>query len=182
MIGWIILAVVILLVIWFIASYNSIVRMKNRLEEADSTIDVHLNKRYDLIPNLVETVKGYAKHESETLEKVISARNAAMSATGVADKDAANNILSGTLKSLFALSESYPELKADSSFVNLQNQLEAVETEILNARKYYNGCARAFNDKILVFPVNLINGILHFQKAAYCEVAEEARQRVDVKF
>lgn len=179
---WVILAVVAAIVIWLISAYNNIVRMKNRLEEADSTVDVHLNKRYDLIPNLVETVKGYARHESETLEKVIAARNSAMTASGVAEKDAANNILSGTLKSLFALSENYPELKADTSFVNLQNQLEKVETEILNARKYYNGCARAFNDKILVFPVNLISGMMHFQKAPYSEVAEEAKQRVDVKF
>lgn len=133
---WVILAVVAAIVIWLISAYNNIVRMKNRLEEADSTVDVHLNKRYDLIPNLVETVKGYARHESETLEKVIAARNSAMTASGVAEKDAANNILSGTLKSLFALSENYPELKADTSFVNLQNQLEKVETEILNARAH----------------------------------------------
>ena len=179
---WIILAIVVLIVLVLIGKYNSLVRMRNKVDEAESGIDVHLNKRYDLIPNLVETVKGYAKHESGTLEKVIAARNTCLSAKGTEERDKADNMLSGTLKSLFAIAESYPDLKADSSFVNLQNQLSQIETEILNARRFYNAVARSYNDKIMVFPVNLVAGALGFRKYAYCTVSEEARQRVEVKF
>ena len=156
--------------------------MKNLVEEGWSTIDVQLKKRYDLIPNLVETVKGYAKHESGTLEKVIAARNAAMTASGDA-KLAAENALSGTLKSLFALQESYPDLKANTNFIDLQNQLKQIENEIASARRYYNGTVKEFNNKIQMFPSNLVAGMMHLEKRAYFELdSEEERKNVKVQF
>ncbi len=177
------LIVVILIVIfWGISVYNSLIKAKNKAEESEAGIDAHLTQRYDLIPNLVETVKGYAKHESATLENVIKARNSAISATGLEAKDAADGAVTTALKSLFALSESYPELKANENFMNLQNQLKSIEEELLLARKYYNASARIFNDKMMVFPASLIANIAHFKKLAYVKADEEARGRVEVKF
>ena len=150
--GWLIIAVVVILVVivvsWWISTRNKFVRLEISCDESLSGIDVYLKKRYDLIPNIVETVKGYAKHESATLENVIKARNAAMTATGDA-KVQAENQLSGTLKSLFALSEAYPALKADTQFLNLQNQLQSIETDLSQARKYYNGTVKQYNTSIL---------------------------------
>ena len=166
----IILVIAALVVIYFISTYNSFVKLRNQAEEANAGIDVHLKQRYDLIPNLVETVKGYAKHESSTLEAVIKARNSAMSATTMEERDNANNVLSGTLKSLFALSESYPELKANSNFLDLQQKLSEIEKGLLNARKYYNAIAKQMNSKVELFPSNWVASMTGFKKLSYAEV------------
>lgn len=173
---------IIALVGWWIGTSNALIRLRNKVEEAWATIDVFLKKRYDLIPNLVETVKGYAKHESGTLEKVVAARNAAMNAQGVEAKAEAENMLSGTLKSLFALSEAYPDLKANANFIDLQNQLKQIESELANARKYYNATARQINTKMQSFPSNIVAHFMHLSKFSYYEIEEEARQNVKVQF
>lgn len=185
-IGIVVAIVVVLAIIgivaWAIGTYNALVQMKNLVEEGWATIDVQLKKRYDLIPNLVETVKGYAKHEGETLEKVIAARNSAMTASGDA-KMAAENALTGTLKSLFALQEQYPDLKANTNFMDLQNQLKVIESEIASARRYYNGTVKTLNTKIEMFPSNLIADMMKLTKYAYFELdSEEERKAVSVKF
>ena len=177
---WIILAVVVILVIWLISSYNGFVKLRNKAEEAFSAMDVSLKKRYDLIPNYVETVKGYAKHESETLEKVISARNAAMNASTAKERIENDTILSNTLKSLFALSEAYPDLKANQNFIQLQDQLSRIEEEIAGSRRYYNGVVNRFNTKIEMFPGNILAGIFGFRRKPLYEV-ETADQRENVK-
>ena len=175
--------IVAILVIWFIAMYNGFVKIKNRVDEAFATIDVYLKKRYDLIPNLVETVKGYAAHESGTLEKVVQARNMAQSARSDQEKIAADNMISGTLKSLFAVAEGYPDLKANTNFIDLQNQLKAIEEDIANARKYYNAVVREFNTKREVFPSNIIAGMFGFKARPLYEVeTAEERQNVKVQF
>ena len=178
----IILIIILVIALAFISIYNTLVKTKNKAEEAEAGIDAHLKQRYDLIPNLVETVKGYAKHESSTLEAVIKARNSAMSATSTAEKDEANNVLSGTLKSLFALSESYPDLKANTNFINLQDKLTAIEAELLNARKYYNAIARTFNDKVMVFPQSIVASMFNFKKLDYVKIDEASRENVKVSF
>ncbi len=179
----IVIAVIAVLVIWFIAMYNGFVKIKNRVDEAFATIDVYLKKRYDLIPNLVETVRGYAAHEQGTLEKVVQARNMAQSASSEQEKIEADNMLSGTLKSLFAVAEGYPDLKANTNFIDLQNQLKAVEEDIANARKYYNAVVREFNTKREVFPSNIIAGMFRFDARPLYEVeTAEERQNVKVQF
>ena len=145
--GIVIGVIVLIIVIWLISSYNGFVTLRNKTEEAFSAIDVSLKKRYDLIPNYVETVKGYAKHESETLEKVVVARNQAMTATNIDDKIKQENVLSGALKSLFAVSESYPELKANENFNKLQDQLQRLEEEIAGSRRYYNGVVNRYKPR-----------------------------------
>lgn len=169
-----------LLVVYVFTTYNGFVSLKNKCEEAFSTMDVYLTKRYDLIPNLVETVKGYASHEKETLDSVISARNKAVNATSVEDKIAAEQGLAGTLGRLFALSENYPDLKANTNFLDLQAQLQLMESEIANARKYYNGVVKMFNIKVEQFPSNIIAGMFNFIKRPLFEVAD-AGQRENVK-
>ena len=179
----IILVVVALLVIYLITCYNSFVKLNNKIKEAYATMDVYLKKRYDLIPNLVETVKGYAKHEQGTLEKVIQARNMAMNAGSVDERVEGENILSGTLKSLFALSESYPDLKANENFVSLQSDLNRMEEEIASSRKYYNAIVNTFNTKTEVFPSNLIANMFGFGVKPLFEVENEnERQNVKVEF
>ena len=178
----IVIAVVAIIAIYLMTTYNSFVKLRNQAEEAGAGIDVHLKERYDLIPNLVETVKGYAKHESSTLEAVIKARNSAMSASTLEEKDAANNALSGTLKSLFALSESYPDLKSNTGFVDLQQKLTEIEKGLLNARKYYNAIAKQMNSKVEMFPSCLVASMTGFRKLPYAEVEEAAKARVEVKF
>ncbi len=174
--------VAIILVVWYISMRNKLLRLKNIVEEGWSTIDVQLKKRYDLIPNLVETVKGYAKHESGTLEAVIKARNLAMSATGEGKMEAENQ-LTGTLKSLFALQEAYPELKANTNFLDLQNQLKVIENEIASARRYYNGTVREINTKIEVFPSSFVARRMRLEKYKYFELdSEEERKNVKVQF
>jgi len=178
----IVLIVVAIIVLGAVSIYNKLVRARNKAEEAESGIDAHLTQRYDLIPNLVETVKGYAKHESTTLENVINARNMAMSAKGVVEKDMADGAVTNALKSLFALSEAYPDLKANASFISLQESLSSIERDLLNARKYYNATARDFNDKIQTFPSNVIASIFSFKKMEYVKAEEATKTAPKVSF
>lgn len=190
---WIAIIVAIVLVIlviavvsWYISTRNAFVRLKNKVEEAWATIDVYLKKRYDLIPNLVETVKGYAKHESETLEKVVAARSLAMNARTVDEKAQAESNLQGSLKTLFtAVSESYPDLKANSNFLDLQNQLKGLESELESSRRYYNGVVKSFNTKLELFPANIVGSRMgeEYKKRSYFELdSEEERKNVKVSF
>jgi LemA protein len=183
---WVILAVITVLIIAIIGMYNSLIRLKSRVYEAWSDIDVQLKRRYDLIPNLVETVKGYAAHERETLEKVVNARNAAMAAQsgGNAKTQAeAENVLSGTLKSIFALSENYPDLKANQNFLELQRELTDTEDKIQASRRFYNGNVRDFNTKLEVFPTNIMAGMLGFKRREFFEIADaKEKEAVAVKF
>jgi len=176
MIGWVILGAVVLIIFILIGMYNSLVRLKVTTDNAWADIDVQLKRRYDLIPNLVETVKGYAGHEKGTLEAVINARNRAMSATSPADKAQAENMLSGTLKSLFALSEAYPQLRAIESFTSLQNTLSQIEDTVQNARRYYNAVVRDLNTKIQQFPTNILAGMLGFKPREFFEVTATAER------
>ncbi len=174
--------IVAVIVIWFIAAYNGFVKLRNMVREAFSTMDVYMKKRYDLIPNLVETVKGYAKHEQSTLEKVIAARNAAASATTVEGRIEGENALTGTLKSLFALAEAYPDLKANTNFMDLQKQLQSIESEIANSRKYYNAVVRDYNIRIESFPSMIVASMFHFTREPMFEIAAAERENVNVKF
>jgi len=176
MFGWLLLGILVLLILFAIGTYNGLVRLKVQCDNAWADIDVQLKRRYDLIPNLVETVKGYAAHEKGTLEAVINARNRAMSATGPADKAAAENMLSGALKSLFALSEAYPQLRAIEGFTSLQNSLSQIEDNVQNARRYYNAVVRDFNTKILQSPTNLFAGMLGFKQREFFEVSSVAER------
>ncbi len=162
--------------------YNSLVKLRVLVDEAWSGIDVQLKKRYDLIPNIVNTVKGYAKHEEKVFTKVAELRSAAMKAEGPEEKIELENQLTGTLKTLFAVAENYPELKADASFLNLQNQLSSIESDLEKARRYYNGTVREYNMKIMSFPNNLIAGMFGFTKRPFFEAEEEARENVKVDF
>ena len=176
MTGLIILGILALLVIFLISMYNSLVRLKVQGDNAWADIDVQLKRRYDLIPNLVETVKGYAAHEKDTLEGVINARNRAMSATGPAEKAQAENMLTGALKSLFALAEAYPQLRAIESFTSLQNSLSQIEDTVQNARRYYNAVVRDLNIKIEQFPTNLFASMLGFKERQFYEVTAAAER------
>jgi len=176
MTGIIILGLLVLLVVLGIGMYNSLVRLKVQTDNAWADIDVQLKRRYDLIPNLVETVKGYAGHEKGTLEAVINARNRAMSATSPSDKAQAENILSGALKSLFALAEAYPQLRAIESFTSLQNSLSQIEDTVQNARRYYNAVVRDLNTKIQQFPTNILANILGFKPREFFEVTAAAER------
>ncbi len=184
---WITLGVVgviiLIIVIWYIASYNNFIRMKNDIEEAFATIDVYLKKRFDLIPNLVETVKGYASHEKETLENVTNARASVANSSSQEERLANENMLSGTLKTLFAVSENYPNLMANTNFLDLQNQLNTVEVDIANARKYYNATVKNFNTKLDTIPTKYIARKHDFSKQPMYEVSEASeRENVNVKF
>jgi LemA protein len=176
MTGLIILGILALLVIFLISMYNGLVRLKIQCDNAWADIDVQLKRRYDLIPNLVETVKGYAAHEKDTLEGVINARNRAMSATGPAEKAQAENMLTGALKSLFALAEAYPQLRAIESFTSLQNSLSQIEDTVQNARRYYNAVVRDLNIKIEQFPTNLFASMLGFKERQFFEVTAAAER------
>jgi len=176
MIGWIILIALVLIVLFLIGMYNSLVRLKIACDNAWADIDVQLKRRYDLIPNLVETVKGYAGHEKGTLEAVINARNRAMTATSPADKAQAENMLSGALKSLFALSEAYPQLRAIESFTSLQASLTQIEGTVQNARRYYNAVVRDLNTKIQQFPTNIFANMLGFKPREFVEVSAPAER------
>lgn len=179
----ILVGVIVLVVVWFIATYNGLIRMKNQVDEAWSDIDVQLKRRYDLIPNLVNTVKGYATHEASVFEKVTAARSAAMSAGTPGDKAAAENMLSGALKSLFAVAEAYPELKANANFAKLQDELSDTENKIQSSRRFYNGNVRDFNTKLQVFPTNFIGGMLGFKNRQFFELGSESeRANPEVKF
>ncbi|MCH3907238.1 MAG: LemA family protein [Sphaerochaeta sp.] len=178
----IIIVIVVLLLLYGVSIYNKLIRYRNQSEEAAAAIDAHLKQRYDLVPNLVETVKGYATHEKETFSAVIAARNAAMGAKTMEEKDQANQQFSSTLKSLFAVAEAYPELKANANFMDLQKQLQKIEGDLLEARKYYNAVIKHLNTMIEVFPSNIIASMAHFTKFPYLSIEEEAKQNVKVSF
>lgn len=184
---YIILAAVAIVAFWLILTYNGLIRAKNRVDEAYSDIDVQLKRRYDLIPNLMETVKGYMKHEKETLTKVIEARSKAMEihdkkGASLEEIGEAENMLSGALKNLFALSENYPELKAGQNFLQLQDEISDTENKIQAARRFYNGNVRDFNTKIQIFPVNIIAGMLKFSKYDFFEADKQEKENVKVNF
>jgi len=174
--------VLILLVFIVIGIYNSLVTLRQRTEESWSDIDVQLKRRYDLIPNLVETVKGYATHEKELLENVTKARNVAMGAQSLEDKSQAENMLSGTLKSLFAVSENYPDLKANQNFIELQRELSDTENKIQASRRFYNSTVMTLNTKIETVPSNIIAGMFGFVKKEYFEIEEQEKEVVKVQF
>lgn len=178
----IILIIILAVAVFFMAAYNNFVRIRNKAEEAFATMDAYLKKRWDLIPNLVETVKGYASHEKETLEAVIKARNMAMGSTGVAELQKNENALAAGLKNLFALSESYPDLKANENFINLQNQLQQIENDILQSRKYYNAVVRTYNTKRELFPQSIVAGMMNLEKKEYFEIEDNERGNVSVSF
>lgn len=180
---WIVIVIVAVVFLWVVMVFNGLVTLKNRAKEAWADIDVQLKRRYDLIPNLIETVKGYATHERELFEKVTQARTAAISATGLASKAEAENALSGTLKSLFAVAENYPALKASENFLSLQNELTDTEDKIQAARRFYNTNVRDLNIKIESFPANLIAGSFGFKEMELFQTANEMeREPVAVKF
>jgi LemA protein len=185
---WIALGIAAVIVIYIIGVYNSLVVARNRTDEASSDIDTLLKRRYDLIPNLVETVKGYAKHESETLERVIQARNSAISAQsgGLADRAPKESELSGALKSIFALSESYPDLKANQNFMELQSELAGTENKLQASRRFYNSMVLSYNNKIQIFPNSMIAGMFAFARRGFFELdaaeAAAAKKTPQVKF
>ena len=178
----VIVALVVVLVIYGIAKYNGLVGLRNKIEGSYAQIDVQLNRRHDLIPNLVETVKGYATHERTTLDAVISARNQATAAEGVADKAQAENVLSSALKSLFAVAEAYPDLKANQGFQQLQTELASTEDRIAYSRQYYNDVVRTYNEGIQKFPGNLVASTFRFSPREYFAADEASRQNVQVDF
>ena len=178
----VIVVLLVLLGIYVVVSYNGLVSLRNRIENAWAQIDVQLKRRYDLIPNLVETVKGYASHERETLDAVITARNAGMNATGPADQAQAENMITGALKSLFALSEAYPDLKANQNFAQLQEELTGTEGRIAYARQFYNDTVYRYNTKIQSFPSNVLANAFRFSEREYFEADDESRGPTQVQF
>ncbi len=181
-ISLIILAAIVVVVLWIVGIYNGLITLKNRVDEAWSDIDVQLKRRYDLIPNLVETVKGYATHEKTLFEKVTEARAKAINAGTVAEKGQAENMLTGALKSVFAVAENYPELKASQNFLELQRELTDTEDKIQASRRFYNGNVRDFNIKIEVFPETIIAKQLGFTKREFFEIEQKEKEPVAVKF
>jgi LemA protein len=180
----IIIIILAIIIVWFVGAYNGFVTLRNRTKEAWADIEVQLKRRYDLIPNLVNTVKGYAAHESTAFEKVSQARSQAMQASTPAQKGEAENQLTGTLKSLFAISEAYPELKANTNFLELQRELSDTENKIQAARRFYNGQVRDLNIKSERFPSNIVASIFHFVKMDFFYLGDNdaAQQPVEVKF
>jgi LemA protein len=181
---WIIILIILaIIVLWLIVAYNRFIRLRKRTDEAWSDIDVQLKRRYDLIPNLVETVKGYATHERELFEKVTQARAQAINASGAAQKAEAENMLSGALKSLFAVAENYPQLRASENFSKLQEELADTENKIQAARRFYNGNVRDLNTALEIFPSNIVAKMFGFKSAEFFQVEGEAeREPVQVKF
>lgn len=178
----IVLAIIVLLVIFVIATYNGLIKLRNRVENAWAQIDVQLKRRLDLIPNLVETVKGYAAHERQTLEAVVAARNAGISASGPKEQAAADNQITGALRQLFALSEAYPDLKANQNFLALQEELTATEGRVAYARQFYNDGVLKYNTKIQSFPSVILANMMGFKGREYFEAEEGARQAPKVQF
>jgi len=179
---WGLLGIVALVVLWLIAVYNGIISLKNRTKEAWSDIDVQLKRRYDLIPNLIETVKGYATHEKDVFTEVTKARTEAISATGLANKATKENMLTDALKSVFAVAESYPDLKASQNFLQLQSELTDTEDKIEASRRFYNGNVRDFNTKIQVFPNNMIATQLGFKEFEMFEAQAGEKEPIKVDF
>ena len=178
---YIIIAIVVLILIYFGVTYNSFVKLNNTVKEAFSTMDVYLKKRWDLIPNIVETVKGYAKHEKSTLKEIIELRNSTYDNMSANEKVDVNNKLSQGINKLMAIAEAYPDLKANENFKDLSQQLTKVEDDIANSRKYYNGAVRIFNDKVQMFPSNIVAGMLGFREQKMFEASESERETVQVK-
>jgi LemA protein len=176
------LVIVVVVAAWVVAMYNGLVVLRNRFENAWSQIDVQLKRRTDLIPNLLETVKGYAAHEKEVFTKVTEARSALVNAQGVADQAQANNMLTGALKTLFAVAEAYPELKANQNFMMLQEELAGTESKIAYARQFYNDTVLKYDNKREKFPSNIIAGLFGFKDREYFETAEADREPVKVSF
>ena len=178
----IIVLIGIILAIWIWVQYNAFIRLRNNVDESYSTMDVYMKKRYDLIPNLVETVKGYAKHEEATLEGVMQARYSCMNASSTAERAKSENMLTDTLKSLFAVTENYPQLKKKKNFLDLQQTLKTLEEEISVSRKYYNGCVKTYNIKRESFPTNMIAKWFKFEKKELFEIAEAEKVAPKVQF
>ena len=183
---YIIGGIIIFVILFVVLMYNGLVRARNRKDEAWSDIDVQLKRRYDLIPNLVSTVKGYAKHEQETLAKVTEMRTKALAADGVHAQGEPENMLTGALKTIFAVAENYPDLKASQNFIDLQNELSDTENKIQSARRFYNSTAQDLNTAVQVFPKNVIANMFHFTKAEFFELDEEEKEKasdpVEVNF
>lgn len=180
---WIILIVLVVVIIsWLASTYNSLIKLRNSVKDQWAQIDVHLKRRADLIPNLVETVKGYAKHEEGTLEAVINARNKAVSATNPTDEMTANNELTGALTKLFALTEAYPELKANTNFMDLQNNLKETEDKISFARQFYNDTVLKYKNKLEVFPTNIVASIFGFKPENFFEASASEKETPKVQF
>jgi len=180
---WIIVAFIVVVATWLIAIYNGFITLRENVKESWADIDVQLKRRYDLIPNILSAVKGYAAHEEGVLTKVTEARTKAMGAQSIADKSGAENMLEGTLKSLFAVAENYPDLKANTNFLELQRELSDTENKIQASRRFYNTNVRSLNTKIDSFPSNIIAGMFKFIKSEYFELAEdEAKEPVKVQF
>src|SRR4029077_14502161 len=183
--GWVVLGIIVVIVIWAISVYNGLVAMRQRTNQAFADIDVQLKQRHDLIPNLVETVKGYAAHERGTLEAVIQARQTALAAPGVEQKVAAENMLTGALGKLFALSEAYPDLKANANFRQLQSDLSDIENKLAASRRFYNNAVQEYNTGIQQFPAALFAGIFGFAHRTFFDVGEnraQLEQAPSVKF
>lgn len=181
---YIVLAIIVAFALFLIVKYNGFITLRTRAEEAWADIDVQLKRRYDLIPNLVNTVKGYAAHEQGTFEKITEARSNAMQAGTRAEKGEAENVLTGTLKSLFAISEAYPDLKANTNFIELQRELSDTENKIMASRRFYNGNVRDFNTGVQTFPGNVIAGMFKFTKLEFFELEQDSAEKnpVEVKF
>ena len=183
---WIAVLLIVVFVVYAVSVYNGFIALKNRVDEAWSDIEVQMKRRYDMVPNLVETVKGYAKHEAGTLEKVIQARNMAMGMhESMKEISESENMLSGALKSIFALSENYPDLKANANFMELQRELRDTEDKLQAARRFYNGNVLAYNTKVEMFPSNIVASMFNFDKRDFFELAEDeqaARDAVKVQF
>ncbi len=181
---WIIgiIVVVVLIIMWVVSQYNNLVRLRNRVKDQWAQIDVQLKRRFDLIPNLVETVKGYAKHETETLEGVVKARNTYLAASTPEGQMEADSELSKAISKLFALSEAYPDLKANENFISLQNDLKDTEDKIAIARQFYNDVVLKYNDQVQLFPGSIIANIFNFKEEAYFKANDAERENVQVKF
>ncbi len=182
MITWIILGILAVILFWLLGTYNSLVTLRNRVREAWSQIDVQLKRRSSLIPNLVETVKGYAKHEKEVFEKVTAARSALVGATTKGDKAAANDMLTGALKSLFAVAEAYPDLKASENFKQLQEELSDTETKVAASRQFYNTNVLDLNNSLETVPSSFVGSLFGFTKEEFFKASEEEKKDVEVKF
>jgi LemA protein len=183
--GWIVIGVIVVILVWVVMTYNSMVAMRQRVGQAFADIDVQLKQRHDLVPNLVETVKGYAAHERGTLEAVVQARNVAVAAQGPAQQAAAENALSGALRQLFALSEAYPNLKANTNFQELQAELTDIENKLAAARRFFNNAVQEYNTSIQQFPAALFAGIFGFGPREFFDVGEDRKsldQAPQVKF
>ena len=182
MVWIIVIAVVLIIILWMISTYNSLIELRNRVQDQWAQIDVQLKRRFDLIPNLVETIKGYTKHESETLENVIKARNTYVTATTPEGQMKADGELTQAISKLFALTESYPDLKANTNFVELQTELQDTEDKIASARQFYNDTVLKYNNKVEMVPSNIVAALFKFKKEAFFEANEQERQNVSVKF